>query len=210
MFSFTSNFPKKGELLGMLWPVWEELEELLRFDQLPPFVRSHYGSLPTAVMEAETREEPGDQSLGVERREEVSEESLGPEELYEEDSEGSADFYPEPGEEARGDSSEEEVVEKAWFGDFSAGGLAIAERIQKNLQRADNWNVQHPSIVLPSLGQVDRIKLLDHMIFKAKEIHRYEEFFQQVGENEVKKILDSLLPRKIKDLCQSGGIHKQR
>lgn len=175
----------------MLWPVWEELEELLHFDQLPPFVRLHYGSLPTAVQDAETREEPGDQPLGLE-------------ELYEEDSEGSADFYPEPGEEAQGDSSEDA------HGDFSASGLAIAERIQKNLQKADDWNVQHPSIVLPSLGQVDRIKLLDHMIFKAKEIHRYEGFFQQVGENKVKEILDSLLPRKIKDLCQRGVIHKQR
>ncbi|KAI7969160.1 hypothetical protein EIK77_006065 [Talaromyces pinophilus] len=84
-------------------------------------------------------------------------------------------------------------------------GRKLEERVRRNIQKGEVWNLLDTPTDLPNLGQVDWKKLLAHMVTQAERIlPQYQTFFTQVSREKVTKILETTLEAAVKDLCSRG------
>ena len=84
-------------------------------------------------------------------------------------------------------------------------GPKLEERVRRNIQKGEVWNLLDTPTDFPNLAQVDWKKLLAHMMTQAERIlPQYQPFFTQVSREKVTKILETTLEAAVKDLCSRG------
>ncbi|QKX57274.1 uncharacterized protein TRUGW13939_04385 [Talaromyces rugulosus] len=87
----------------------------------------------------------------------------------------------------------------------------VSKRVRANLQKAENWTVQHPSSELVPLDKIDIESLLGHLISKVDEkFDHYNKLFESLGQDQIKRLMRFYLFDGVKKLCQEGNVHLER